>query len=149
MGETVAYNICGKDIKYNPGIWFNSAKFLDIEYQVYGNIQAQLPESHSTLYWEHDSGKKSLRINYNTDDETVIGFNLMGIRFRHEVCDKWIRNKTKLPDVLRRLNLANFDPEFYNEIESGIIAQYKMESGQSIAPKSKRKWDEVFSFLNS
>ena len=36
MGETVAYNICGQSISYDPGIWFNSAKFIDIEYQVYG-----------------------------------------------------------------------------------------------------------------
>ncbi|MEL6276217.1 MAG: FAD/NAD(P)-binding oxidoreductase, partial [Bacteroidota bacterium] len=30
MGEVVAYNILGKPVAYDPGIWFNSAKFLDI-----------------------------------------------------------------------------------------------------------------------
>ena len=38
MGETAAYNITGKNVAYDPGIWFNSAKFLDIEYQVYGEV---------------------------------------------------------------------------------------------------------------
>jgi len=44
MGETVAYNICGYHIPYEPGLWFNSAKFFNIEYQVYGSISPDLPE---------------------------------------------------------------------------------------------------------
>jgi hypothetical protein len=28
MGETVANTVCGKKLAYNPGHWFNSAKFL-------------------------------------------------------------------------------------------------------------------------
>ena len=36
MGETLAQTICGNRIAYNPGHWFNSAKFFDIEYQTYG-----------------------------------------------------------------------------------------------------------------
>ena len=38
MGELAAHNILGKELDYNPGIWFNSAKFFDIEYQVYGSV---------------------------------------------------------------------------------------------------------------
>jgi len=36
MAETLARTICGTPTQYNPGHWFNSAKFLDIEYQTYG-----------------------------------------------------------------------------------------------------------------
>jgi len=36
MGETVAQTICENKIEYKPGHWFNSAKFLDVEYQTYG-----------------------------------------------------------------------------------------------------------------
>ena len=36
MGEVVAQTICGNKTAYNPGVWFNSAKFFDIEYQTYG-----------------------------------------------------------------------------------------------------------------
>ena len=50
MGENVAYNICKKKIAYDPGIWFNSAKFLDIEYQVYGNVQSRPPENLSLIH---------------------------------------------------------------------------------------------------
>jgi NAD(P)H-nitrite reductase large subunit len=36
MGEALAQTLCGHKTPYNPGHWFNSAKFLDIEYQTYG-----------------------------------------------------------------------------------------------------------------
>jgi len=36
MGETVAQTLCENPRTYNPGHWFNSAKFFDIEYQTYG-----------------------------------------------------------------------------------------------------------------
>src|SRR5690606_8544012 len=31
MGEVLAQTICGNKMAYNPGHWFNSAKFFDIE----------------------------------------------------------------------------------------------------------------------
>ena len=45
MGETVAQTICGNKTPYKPGHWFNSAKFLDIEYQTYGWVFAQPREN--------------------------------------------------------------------------------------------------------
>jgi NAD(P)H-nitrite reductase large subunit len=41
MGETLAQTICGNKLAYNPGPWFNSAKFFDIEYQTYGWVLAK------------------------------------------------------------------------------------------------------------
>ena len=41
MGEVVADTILkNKRQKYSPGIFFNSAKFFDIEYQTYGHVPA-------------------------------------------------------------------------------------------------------------
>ena len=57
MGETVANTITGNKLKYNPGYWFNSAKFLDIEYQTYGWVFSKLKENESNFYWEHEGGK--------------------------------------------------------------------------------------------
>jgi len=149
MGEVAAYNILGRHITYDPGIWFNSAKFLDIEYQVYGNVPARLPEDLSTLYWEHADGKKSVRINYNKEHNTVEGFNLMGIRYRHEVCEKWILQKTNMVDVLSNLELAEFDPEFYASYASELRKIYTKQTGQSVQQKSSRSWNKVFSFLTN
>lgn len=149
MGETVAYNICGKPTAYDPGIWFNSAKFLDIEYQVYGLIMAKPPENHQSIYWEHESGKKSIRIVYNKDTEEILGFNLMGVRYRHEVCEKWLREKASITKVLQNLSLANFDPEFYKEYEADVLQIYNQQTGKSIQLQSKRSWKQVFQFLNA
>ena len=147
MGETVAYNILNKKVKYNPGIWFNSAKFLDIEYQVYGDIQAQLADNQATIYWEHADGKKGIRITYDKNTEGVVGFNLMGVRYRHEVCEKWIKEKTPIETVLRDLGLANFDPEFYKEYEHEVIKIFNKQTGKNLQLKTKRGLNAVLQFL--
>jgi len=149
MGETVAHNICGKKISYDPGIWFNSAKFLEIEYQVYGDVLARAPENHTSIYWEHAEGRKAIRIVYDKNDQRIIGFNLMGIRYRHEVCEKWLRDKTNVEEVLQNLSLANFDPEFFEEYERALLNLYNQQSGKNLSLKKKRNWNQVFSFLKS
>lgn len=148
MGETVAYNICDKPVEYDPGIWFNSAKFLDIEYQVYGDIRNHIPDGQKTLLWQHPTENKSIRVNYTSDNKSVTGFNLMGIRYRHEVCEKWLRNKTHIEEVLKQLRLANFDPEFFKSYEASLIDQYNKNTGQNIRLKSRRRLSDVFRFLN-
>ena len=147
MGETVAHNICGKAIAYDPGIWFNSAKFMDIEYQVYGDVKAQAPENHVSIYWEHEDGKKSIRLIYDKETGAVLGFNLMGVRYRHEVCEKWLTQATHIEEVLQNLGLANFDPEFYREYEAQVVQSYNQQTGKSLQLKSKRGLNKALQFL--
>ena len=56
MGETLAQTICGNRIQYKPGHWFNSAKFLDIEYQTYGWVHGKKgkPDYEEQFHWKHD-----------------------------------------------------------------------------------------------
>lgn len=154
MGETAAYNLVsdlGQGLKkqktYHPGLWFNSAKFFDIEYQVYGDIRAQLPEDQSTLYWEHPNGEKSIRINYSKATSQVLGFNLMGIRYRHEVCEKWILDATPIETVLQYLGLANFDPEFSKQNEAEVLEIYNKQTGKNLSALKKRGLSAVLKFL--
>ncbi len=155
MGETVAHNIVGQQSavssrqSYNPGIWFNSAKFFDIEYQVYGDIQVKLPDNQATLYWEHPDGKKSIRLNFEKSGGRILGFNLMGVRYRHEVCDKWIRTNAHIEEVLQRLGMANFDPEFCPQHEAELVAIYNQQTGKNLKLKQKRGLESVLSFLNA
>jgi NAD(P)H-nitrite reductase large subunit len=143
MGQTLAATICGEPSDYKPKLWFNSAKFFDIEYQVYGDIPNRLPEGLSSLYWEHSDGKKSIRINYETASGAVTGFNLMGIRYRHEVCEKWILERANIETVLPQLALANFDPEFYTTYEKQVVAQYNQLNNKSLSLKSARRQNLV------
>ncbi len=113
MGETVAQTICGNRTAYQPGVFFNSAKFFDLEYQTYGDVPPQLPEEIQTFYWQHATKEIALRINYRTDNKAVTGFNALGMRLRHAVCDNWIREKRPFDYVLKHFKEANFDPEFF------------------------------------
>lgn len=145
MGEVVARNVLGAiPSPYQPGIWFNSAKFFDIEYQIYGDIRPVLPDDQATLYWEHPKGKKSIRINYDKMHGHALGFNLMGIRYRQEVCEKWIREKVHIEEVLQQLRLANFDPEFSREYEGQLIALYNQQNGTNLSLRAKRGLAKFF-----
>ncbi|MBK7870988.1 MAG: FAD-dependent oxidoreductase [Saprospiraceae bacterium] len=149
-GETAAYNIGGKQIEYNPGIWFNSAKFLDIEYQVYGDVPAagKAPEHYASLYWEHSDGKKSIRLIYDKNNHKILGFNLMGVRYRQEVCEKWLRAGAHIEEVLQNLSLANFDPEFYKTYEADVIKMYNQQENKDLQLKKDRKLNNVLRFLS-
>ncbi|MCB0580881.1 MAG: FAD-dependent oxidoreductase [Phaeodactylibacter sp.] len=148
-GETAAYNICGQKVAYDPGIWFNSAKFIDIEYQVYGDVQAQPPANHASVYWEHPDGRKSIRLVYDREQGHILGFNLMGVRYRHEVCEKWIREQTHIEEVLPNLGIANFDPEFYDEYDEQLVRLYNRQSGRGLKLKKRRGLAGALRFLKS
>lgn len=149
MGEVAAYNICGQEVAYDPGIWFNSAKFFDIEYQVYGEVPAQIPEDMATIYWEHPDGEKAIRINYDKAAGHVRGFNLMGVRYRHEVCEKWLAQKTPVEEVLQNLGIVNFDPELYEEYEADLVKVYNQQNGKQLQLKKRRGLAKALAFLRS
>ncbi|HXH99473.1 MAG TPA: FAD-dependent oxidoreductase [Sphingobacteriaceae bacterium] len=137
-GETLAQTICGKNGAYNPAPWFNSAKFFDIEYQTYGTINAKPLENESSFYWEHEGGKICFRAVYDKSDEILIGLNVLGIRLRHEICDKWLQEKRKIDDVMANLDQLNFDPEFFSKYEKNILLAYNHQRGKNITLKKKR-----------
>lgn len=147
MGETVAHTLTGKPSEYDPGIWFNSAKFFDIEYQVYGDIQPRLPVNQSTVYWEHPGGKKSIRLNFERENGRIRGFNLMGVRYRQEVCEKWIGTGAHVETVLQHLGLANFDPEFSRQYEGELLRLYNAKTGKNLRLEQKRGLPAVLDFL--
>lgn len=149
MGEVAGYNVCGHSVSYDPGIWFNSAKFLDIEYQVYGDVPPDPPENYASIYWEHADGRKSIRLVYDREEGHILGFNLMGVRYRQEVCERWISQKTHVEEVLQNLGLANFDPEFYRQYERAVIEQYNAKTGRSLKLKQKRSLSATLRFLRS
>ncbi len=127
MGETLAQTICGNKTAYKPGHWFNSAKFLDIEYQTYGWVWAQPKEHEARFYWEHSDEQKCIHINYNKTTREFIGINTFGIRMRHEVFDRWLTEKQSVDHVVKHLKEANFDPEFFTHYEKEILAAFQKQ----------------------
>lgn len=144
-GETVAATICGSPLAYQPGPWFNSAKFFDVEYQVYGVVPPRLKEEKAQLYWQHPEKEHAIRIIWDRESGAVEGFSLLGIRYRHEVCDRWISNGATIEEVLPRLGEANFDPEFHKRFEEEIIQAYEKQSGKQLPRVRKKSFWRFFS----
>jgi hypothetical protein len=132
MGETVAQTITGIKTPYTPGIWFNSAKFFDIEFQNYGWVFPQPAENEDWFYWEHESGNKCLRIVFHKTTKAFHGINCLGIRYDHNIMDKWLREKVNVSYVIENLHQANFDPEFYPKHEQEIRNKFLKEKQEVI-----------------
>jgi NADH oxidase (H2O2-forming) len=123
MGEVVANTICGQKTKYEPGPWFNSAKFFDIEYQTYGDVAPEPRPDEEDLYWEHPSGLKAIHLVWNKGTKKLRGLNTFGIRLRHECFDRWLRDGRDIRYVIENLGEANFDPEFFTRHEGEIAVR--------------------------
>lgn len=128
MGETVAQTICGNPTEYKPGHWFNSAKFLDIEYQTYGWVWAQPKEHEEHFWWEHPNGKIGLRLAYDKQTRTFLGINTFGIRLRHAFFDSVLTQGKTVDWVIQNLSAANFDPEFYSRYEKSIQKAFQWKN---------------------
>ncbi len=139
MGETVAQTICGNRIEYKPGHWFNSAKFLDIEYQTYGWVFGERgkKEYEEHFHWRHPQEKLCITVAFNKENNLFLGINTFGIRMRHEIFDRWLTEERDVDYVMEHLSDANFDPEFYKNYEAEIVQQYNSVFGKSIQSKKK------------
>ena len=147
MGETVAQTICGNRLEYKPGHWFNSAKFLDIEYQTYGWVFSErgMKDFEKHFHWRHASEKICITIAYNKDNNLFLGINTFGIRMRHEVFDRWLNEERDIDFVMEHLADANFDPEFFKPYEKEIIKKYNTDLGKSLKSK-KKSIKRIFQF---
>jgi len=150
QGKTVAQTITGTKTAYNPGVWFNSAKFFDIEYQTYGWVWTELKDNEECLFWQDPVQNRCIRIVYNLVSDEILGINVFGIRLRHEVCKKWIQDKWNIKKVLENLKLANFEREFSKHYEQELINLYNEKNPDSkIQLKGSGKLKEILSFLRT
>ncbi|WGF93041.1 NAD(P)/FAD-dependent oxidoreductase [Aequorivita marisscotiae] len=126
MGEALAQTISGKPFEYNPGNWFNSAKFFDIEYQTYGWVfsEERKKEYEVQFHWKCASDLRCITISYHKNSNEFLGINTFGIRMRQEVFDTWLNEKRSVDYVIENLKQANFDPEFYKKYENEILREF-------------------------
>ena len=147
MGPVLAKTLTGTPTVYEQTTWFNSAKFIDMEYQVYGSVGNQVREGETHLYWQHPDLHKAIRLVYSRENGAILGFNLMGVRFRQEVCQAWIESGTHIETVLAQLGRANFDPEFFAEYEPDLARLYQEQHPDR--PTIKLEKHPVRPLLNS
>lgn len=138
MGETVAQTICGRPTKYMPGVWFNSAKFFDIEYQTYGWVWNTPKENEEVFCWQHPTKEILLKLVFNQTTQAILGVNTFGIRMRHDVCNQWISKGAHIDIVIQNLGAANFDPELFTAYEPLIVAAFNKQYNKQINLKMKK-----------
>ena len=129
QGEAVARTITGTPTVYQPGHWFNSAKFFDLEYQTYGTVNAQLNAHEAWHWWQNAKATKGLRLVWHKDTNQFIGLNSFGIRIRHQVCNDWLNAQATIQQVVHELHKANFDPEFFQQYEKEFTQHFNKHSG--------------------
>ena len=122
---------------------FNSAMFFDLYWLVYGDLNTTLAADERTLYWQHPTEDKAIRLNYTVADSarnvsSLTAVNVMGIRYRHDVCTHWIEHGTDIETVLQNLGAANFDPEFTAQHDADLVAQYNRQAGRTLTLERTR-----------
>lgn len=139
QGISLAHTICRKPTPYEPGIFFNSAKFFDIEYQTYGTVPASLPEGQGEFYWEHSDGNRCIHLVYEKEDQTFKGINTLGVRYRHDAFNQFLSEAVSVRTVIEQLPAANFDPEFYDEFEYFLRDQYNKRYPENPIHKKRKR----------
>lgn len=128
QGELAARSLAGEDVAYTPALWFNSAKFIDLEYQTYGEVPADGsnsivgcipgPVEGAGL---NKSGDRLVRLVH--DAGRLTGVNAMGVRLRHRVIEAWLREQKSVDFALAHLGDAAFDPEFFEPLQRRLVPE--------------------------
>ena len=146
MGETVAKTICGSKSKYKPGHWFNSAKFLDIEYQIYGQVNniKSISKENTQFNWTNNSKSINITIQYIKSNHQITGISAIGMRLRQEVIHDWFDEKKDIHFTIKNFDKILFDPEFSTNYNNQIINKYNQTFKVNLKPKSNK----ILSFFN-
>ncbi len=109
QGELAAHAMLGDAVQYAPPIFYNSAKFFDIEYTTVGSVMNAPPEASSYF---HRTPGQDVSVRIVEQQGAVIGFNMLGSRWDHTVLERWIAERRPTTYVQERLAQAQFDVEF-------------------------------------
>lgn len=110
QGRAAGAQMLGDDARYARGTWYNSAKLMDIEYTTAGLVNMRVDGEQSWYFEENGAVRSTTRIVHV--DGRVVGFNFLGRRWDHTVCNRWIEQRRHLQYVLEHLDEARFDTEF-------------------------------------
>jgi NADPH-dependent 2,4-dienoyl-CoA reductase/sulfur reductase-like enzyme len=109
QGEAAALSMLGDAVDYRRPLFYNSAKFFEIEYTTVGQVN-DAPPGAQQFFWRHPRQEASIRLL--TLDDRLIGANLLGARWDHTCFERWIAERRDRSYVLAHLREAQFDVEF-------------------------------------
>lgn len=109
QGRVAGRGLLGDAQRYDRGTWYNSAKLMDIEYTTVGLVNWKLEREENWFFEERAKVCSTTRIV--TEDDRVVGFNMLGRRWDHTALVRWIEERRTLGWVLHHINDAAFDTE--------------------------------------
>lgn len=109
QGRAAAHSMLGDKVDYVPPIFFNSAKFFDIEYTTVGHVN-DAPKEAFNFYWRHPT--KEVSVRFIEWEGALIGANLLGSRWDHTVLEEWVAERRSVDYAIANLQYAQFDEEF-------------------------------------
>lgn len=109
QGKLVGRNLFGDAIAYSPPTFFNSSKFFEIEYTTVGDV-VRVPDGTPSRYYKMPGKNISARVVH--DGQRVLGFNMLGSRWNHEILQRWVDERRSPEFVYQHLPEAQFDVEF-------------------------------------
>ncbi len=115
QGRVAGRRLAGEDATYRRGVWYNSAKFLDLEYTTVGLVGRGLPGERS---WTHEErGRVRSLTRLVAQGERLVGFNALGRRWDHELIARWIAEERSLSWARANLTRASYDTELVPPLE--------------------------------
>lgn len=108
QGRVAGARLLGEDARYVPGMPYNSAKLMDIEFTTVGRVPARGAGS-SWTFEERGAVRSMLRLV--VEGERVVGLNALGRRWDHSVFRRFFEQGLSLAQVIDRLPEAAFDTE--------------------------------------
>ena len=122
QGELAARAMLGDRVRYEPPIFYNSAKFFEIEYTSTGSI-GKPPEGALTFFCRIPGTEASVRIV--EQNGAVIGVNMLGERWDHTLFERWVAERRSMDYVMEHLREAQFDVEFGRVDLAAVEASYR------------------------
>lgn len=111
QGRTLGRILAGESTSYSAPLFFNSAKFFDLEYQTYGDVPAEESEQISCRQWM--SGRRLIRVAVERGTGRLLGVNGLGVRIRQEVAARMIRRGEEAAMTPTSVRELLFEPEFF------------------------------------
>jgi len=132
QGRAVGASMLGDPMHYDPGIPYNSAQFLFLDYLNVGWFSLRFPYPPPPhlrpQVGPDDSGGEglqqfyhraaadhpaSIRVSYWSGSEQVMGFSMLGARWDAALLKEWIAQRRTVKWVLDHLHQAVFNEEFF------------------------------------
>ena len=115
QGRIAGRRLLGDEVDYRRDTFYNSAKFMDVEYTTAGLVNLDLEDQ--TEWFHEEKGKVQSTTRVVLQGDRVVGFNMLGRRWDHRILVRWIDERRDLDYVLDHLHEAHYDTEFTAPLE--------------------------------